>query len=75
MLHIDQPAIRKVKRTAVEAVINLSEPMDAKGFTWSINRAIEQLAAEGAKRENDDAFYARIDGDELVLYFEKKSST
>ena len=72
MLHVDGPQIRKIKTTRVEAVVDLSEPTDAKGFVWRVNKAMTALEKEGSAKGFDDEFYAVIRGGELVLYFEKE---
>lgn len=71
MLHVNTPKVRKVKRVSVEVPIDFEEPMDAKGFGWSVNRAIDAVRAEGSSKGNDDEFFVRIEGNELVFYFEK----
>lgn len=74
MLHVDGPKIRKIKTTRVEAVIAIpaDEPMDAKGFLWSVDQAMKELREEGSAAGYDDEFHVRVRDEEIVLYFEKE---
>jgi hypothetical protein len=78
MLHVDAPTVRKIekrKHTRVEVVINLSEPMDAKGFGWTTSLAIKRLREEGSSEGYDDEFHVKTQGDDLVFFFKKRKTS
>lgn len=67
---MDLPTKRVIEKH--ELVIDLSRKLDAKEFSFQYRQVLTQMEEEGVDLNYDDAFFVRINGDELVFRYRPK---